>query len=94
MPEGVGGHLHAVAGALGALGMDTLKEFEVPLLMCLARVFLFLTYCASPCTLDLVKDAGVAAVLWRSRVCDWRRRMMTGLKRAPSHSSTGRRCRP
>ena len=26
--EGAGGHLHAVAGALGALGMDTLKEFE------------------------------------------------------------------
>ena len=40
VPEGVGGHLHAVAGALGALGMDTLKEFEVPLFMCSAHVFL------------------------------------------------------
>lgn len=29
VPEGVAGHLHAVAGALGALGMDTLKEFQV-----------------------------------------------------------------
>lgn len=27
--EGTAGHLHAVAGALGALGMDTLNEFEV-----------------------------------------------------------------
>lgn len=30
--EGGASQLHAVAGALGALGMDTLKEFQVPLL--------------------------------------------------------------
>lgn len=34
LPEGTAANLHAVAGALGALGMDTLKEFEDQLTSC------------------------------------------------------------
>lgn len=77
--EGAGGHLHAVAGALGALGMDTLKEFEARLysvcrlLLCCDRaaadVPIFLErFCwigLEPCTLQgvLCSSAGPAVVV-------------------------------